>query len=215
MSAEKFPLEWPKDYPRTKDQKGSRFRNNSFAKCRDYLFNQLRLMLPYSERNTIVLSTNIPLRQDGIPYANYRQPDDKGVAVYFQYKGDSVVICCDKWDKIEDNMWACAQTIESLRAIERWGVSDFLKRSFTGFNALPPANSAAKPKRDWWVVFKYASRPGRESCDWSGVKAQYRSLAKEKHPDAGGSTEEFQELNTAFKEAEQYFSDNKRPSPGG
>lgn len=204
MLAEKFPLQWPVGYKRTKYPKRSQFGQQSFAKARDTIFAQLRLLLTYQERATIVMSTNIPLKLDGLPYASYRQPEDKGVAVYFQYKDESVVLCCDQWDKIEHNMWSIAKTIEALRGIERWGVSDFLKRSFTGFNALPPKGED-KPKRDWWVVMEYSQRPGRFSWDWEGVQAQYKSLAKKKHPDVGGTVAEFQELSNAYNEAINYF----------
>lgn len=205
MLAEKYPLQWPVGYPRTKTIQGSQFGNHSFAKARDAIFNELSLLLDYYERKTVVLSTNIPLKLDGLPYASYRQPEDKGIAVYFQYKKESVVLCCDKWNKIEHNMWSVAQTINALRGIERWGVSDFLKRSFTGFNALPPSSSAPKTKRTWWVVLGYDTIPGANEWDYAGVVAQYKSLAKARHPDAGGSTEEFQELNTAFEDAKKHY----------
>lgn len=202
MLAEKYPLYWPTGYPRTKWIESSKFGNHSFAKARDTIFSELNLLLDYNERKTIVLSTNLPLRLDGIPYANMAQPQDKGIAVYFQYKNESVVLCCDKWNKVEHNMWSVAQTINALRGIERWGVSDFLKRSFTGFNTLPPKQE----KKEWWLVFKYQSKPGTASWDWEGVQAQYKSLAKQYHPDvAGGSTELFQELNNAYEEATKYF----------
>lgn len=206
MLAEKFPLQWPSGYPRSKWAESAQFGNHSFAKARDKIFSELTLLLDYYERKTIVLSTNIPLKLDGMPYASYAQPADKGIAVYFQYKKESVVLCCDKWNKIEHNMWSIAQTINALRGIERWGVSDFLKRSFTGFNALPPKQSP-HVKRDWWIVFEYAQRPGDQPWDWAGVEAQYKSLAKKRHPDMpGGSTEAFQELNTAYEQAQKYYN---------
>ena len=203
MLAEKYPLQWPEAYPRKKWPNSSRFGQKSFAKARDEVFRQLSMLLSYQERATIVLSTNITLRLDGLPYANQPQPADKGVAVYFMYNKEQVVLCCDEWNKIEHNMWAIAKTVESIRSIERWGVSDFLKRSFTGFNALPPKQD----KKDWWRTLKYDSIPGKESWNWAGVEAQYKSLAKERHPDKpGGSTELFQELNQAFADAKKHFN---------
>lgn len=203
---DKYPLQWPIGYPRIKYPNLSRFGAQTFAKCRDEIFKQLNLMLDYQERKTIVLSTNISLRLDGIPYAGQKQPDDKGVAVYFQYKKEQVVICCDMWNKIEHNLWACAKTIEAMRAIDRWGVSEFMKRSFTGFTALPPPPPTTQPKKDWWTVFRYSQRPGTASWDYAGVEAQYKSLAKQLHPDMPtGSTVAFQELQNAFDEAKRYY----------
>lgn len=200
---EKYPLQWPQSYPRTKWNEKSRFGNVSFAQARDGLFHELELLLDYQERKTIVLSTNIPLRLDGVPYSGYKQPDDKGVAVYFQYKKEATVLCCDKWNKIEHNIWAVTKTVEALRGIERWGVSDFLKHAFTGFNALPPKQP--EQKKDWWIVLGYEQRPGNQSWDWAGIESQYKSLAKKLHPDAGGTTEQFQELSHAFSQAKNYF----------
>lgn len=200
--AEKFPLQWPEGYPRTKHPKSSRFSNVTFAKARDEIFNQLRLMLSYHERSTIVLSTSIPLKLDGYPYANYRQPEDVGVAVYFLWNSESVVLCCDQWNKIEHNAWAVAKTIESLRGIERWGVSDFIKHAFTGFAALPPKMS----DQQWWQILGYQQQPGLGVWDWDGIAAQYKSLAKKYHPDSGGSIELFQQLNNAFQQAKKIYN---------
>jgi hypothetical protein len=204
MIAEKFPLQWPHGYPRTKYPKKSRFGNKPFGYVRDRIFSELKLLLDYKERGTIVLSTSIPLKLDGLPYANYRQPDDKGIAVYFQYKGESVVLCCDAWDKIEHNLWSVAETIKAIRGIERWGVSDFLKRSFTGFQALPEPEK--KSTQTWWQILGYEQQPGKASWDFAGVQAQYKSLAKKYHPDTGGTVEQFQSLNNAFGEAKKHFN---------
>jgi hypothetical protein len=203
--AEKYPLQWPAGYPATRWPKKSKFGNQSFAKCRDEIFRQLKMMLNYNEMSTVVLSTNIPLKLDGLPYAGYRQPENKGVAVYFLYGKESVVLCCDQWDKIEHNLWAVAKTIESLRSIERWGVSDFIKRSFTGFNALPPSSSQPIKKREWWIVLGYQQMPGLAVWDWEGITAQYKSLAKKLHPDTGGSVSAFQELNEAYQQAKNRY----------
>jgi hypothetical protein len=204
MIAEKFPLQWPLGFPRTKWPSRSRFGNVSFAAARDHVFHELGLMLSYQEKKSIVLSTNVPLKNDGMPYATYKTPDDKGIAIYFQYKEQSIVICCDQWDRIEHNLWAVAKTIEAMRGIERWGVSDFLKHSFQGFQALPPADSKQSSKT-WWQVMAYSQMPGKQPWDWAGVEAQYKSLAKKRHPDAGGTTEAFQELVSAFDQAKKYF----------
>ncbi len=51
-----------------------------------------------------------------------RKPDDRGVAVYFTHLRRSMCFTCDKWDQVEDNLYAIVKTIETLRGIERWGV---------------------------------------------------------------------------------------------
>lgn len=43
-------------------------------------------------------------------------------------------------------------------------------------------------------------------CSPGSIKSAYRRLAREKHPDAGGSTAEFQAVERAYREAIAYFA---------
>lgn len=158
----------------------------------------------------VTLSTNVPLRNDGLPRADYfrSQIHDKGVAVYFKSKGVDVVLCCDKWDTVESNLHAIYLTIEALRAVERWGVSDFLSRSFTGFKALP---AGPAPKK-WFTFFGWTDYPAITEDNYERAEEEYKRLAKELHPDRGGSTEKFQELVSAWKAAQNYFL--RKPGAG-
>src|SRR5262245_50062489 len=110
---EAYPLQWPSGKPRTRNPQRSRF-DVSFTSARNGLLREIRLLggaLP-------VLSTNIPLRRDGLLYAGQRQPEDRGAAVYFTHKGRQMCFACDRWDKVEDNLHAVSKTIEALRGIE-------------------------------------------------------------------------------------------------
>ena len=80
-----FPLHWPPDWPRTPwDRRSySRFRSLNLGRCRDDLLLELERL----GAMRIVVSTDIPLRRDGIFYANAGRPDDPGVAVYFRWRG--------------------------------------------------------------------------------------------------------------------------------
>jgi len=136
-----------------------------------------------------VISTDIPLRRDGYPYANQKQPDDTGVAVYFQLRAKQMVFACDRWDRVRDNMRAIAKTIEALRGIERWGASDMMERAFSAFEMLPAP--------DWRLdlMFPPSAKPSLDE-----IEARYRELAKRHHPDVGGDEEKFKAL-TAAREA--------------
>ncbi len=50
-----------------------------------------------------------------------------------------------------DNIQAIRKTIEAMRGLERWGVSDMLQRTFSGFKALPDQTGIGKEA--WWIVF--------------------------------------------------------------
>jgi len=143
----------------------------------------------------IVISSNIPLRRDGLPYAGQAAPSDPGVAVYFVRNKKQMVLACDKFKNVEDNLQAICKTIEALRGIERWGASEMMERSFTGFEALPPPTAAA-PKRAWWEVLNVprGSHPDR-------IKEAYRAQAQVHHPDRGGDPARMAEVNAAYEEA--------------
>lgn len=85
----------------------------------------------------IIISSNAVLRNDGLPRSFQLRTDATGVAVYFLYEGKQVVIAYDKWFNISDNIRAIGLTIDPMRGMDRWGVSQMLKRTFAGFKAFP------------------------------------------------------------------------------
>lgn len=179
-----YPLHWPQGWPRTNQPQRSRF-DGTFARVRDDLFAEIdRLGGRY-----VVLSTNIPLKRDGMPYAGQKEPDDPGVAVYFERRGRQMSFACDKWTTVRDNMRAIQRTIEAIRGIERWGASEMMERAFAAFEALPA------PKSCWEIL---GVRPGATRDE---IEAAYRSRAKRAHPDAGGSTSAMADLNRARSDA--------------
>lgn len=185
---EAYPLHWPPGRGRTKRPERSRF-NATFTAARDELFNELRLMgarLP-------VLSTNITLRRDGLPYANQPEPDDTGVAVYFTRTGKQMAFSCDRWDRTRDNIQAIRHTIAALRGLERWGTGEMVEAAFTGFEALPPPTWRGDLGLEDGATIDDAER-------------SYRSRARTAHPDAGGSEEAMARLNGAIQSAREQLS---------
>lgn len=190
MTTEAFPLSWPAGRVRLPyhRREQSNFAT-SMGKARDALFNEVSLL---GGRN-VVLSSNVPLRQDGKPYANPGRIDDPAAAIYFTHKGRVMCFACDRWMKVEDNIQAIRKTIEALRGIARWGTGDMLEAAFTGFMALP----APSATRNWWDVLQVPKHSTREA-----VKLAYRSLASQHHPDKpNGSHQKMAELNAAQEAA--------------
>ena len=185
MSAQAYPLHWPAGWPRVTRRASAAF-GLSFAAARDHLFDELRRM----GARYIVLSTNVELRRDGLPYANFREPDDVGVAVYFEWHGKQMTFACDRWSKVKDNVRAIGKTIEALRGIERWGASDMMERAFSAFEALPAPGTTA-PITCWDVL----GVP--QGSDNATINAAYRAKARAAHPDAGGTEAEMAALNAA------------------
>lgn len=180
---EAYPLHWPEGRPRTARRERSRFdTTHQLAQTR--LMEELRLM----NAKHVVLSTNVELRRDGLPYSSRKNPDDPGVAVYFEHKGRSVCFACDRWDSVGDNIQAIKKTVEALRGIARWGTGDMMEAAFSGFVALPAPS--------WRGDLGLGS-----DATLSDAEASYRSRARYAHPDAGGSEEAMSRLNVAITAA--------------
>lgn len=131
----------------------------------------------------VVISTNLALRNDGLPRSGQRAPDDPGAAVYWSKGKDRRCIAVDRYDRVQDNLAAIAATLEAMRAIDRHGGAEILDRAFTGFTALP------QPEQ-WWQVLGVSSHATRAEID-----AAYRVLAMKHHPDRGGDGDAMSRLN--------------------
>lgn len=180
------PLQWPAGWKRTPPPQRQRsVYRVSFAGARDQLAREVaKLAVRPSD---VVISTNVPLRRDGLPYAGMREPDDPGVAAYWVTSNSQQwVIACDAWVTVRENMRAVGLAVEALRMLERTKATEILARAFQGFAALPPA------RPDWAVTLQVRVDATRED-----IERAYRGLAKSAHPDGGGSHEAMLILNAA------------------
>lgn len=194
VAAEAYPLYWPEGWKRTAYRRRSAFKVNGFGRVRDLLLAEVRRM----GGSSIVLSSNITLRLDGLPYANQAQPSDPGIAVYFMHKKRQMTFACDAWLKVEENAYAIAKTIEALRGIERWGASDMMERAFTGFAALP-----AQASSTWREQLGFSAD---DRVVIAEVEERFRELAKLHHPDFGGDPAKFREITEARAAARLEFA---------
>lgn len=183
---EAYPLYWPEYRPRARHTQCSAFKT-SLAMARDGLFAELGRL----NASSVIVSSNVELRRDGLPYASRKPPQDVAVAVYFKYKKSDMCFACDKYDKVADNIQAIRKTIKALRGIARWGTGDMMEQAFKGFQALPDHS-----KRSCYDVLNVHAGATQDE-----IKSSYRRLCKTRHPDTGGSVEAFSELNSAYQEA--------------
>lgn len=196
MTVEAYPLAWPAGKPRTPSYKIERSRFEPGNRPQE-VANVIAELHRLGARN-IVVSTNLRLRGDGLPYARDRAPDDQGVAVYFDYAGGQKCFACDRWRSIEENLRAIFKSIEAIRGLERWGSKSFVDAAFTGFAALPAPGQQSK--RSWRQVLGIGTG---ELVDRHIIMAAYRDAARRAHPDKGGSSEAMSEVNAARAEALQ------------
>ncbi len=195
----RHPLTWPDGTPRTPGncrEDGNSFKM-TFGRAVDDLLAELGRLgaLPRS----IIVSSNIPIRLDGMPRAGLRLTDpDPGVAVYWTDKDHKpMAIACDRYRTVLGNLRGIALTIDALRTIKRHGTTDMANKAFSGFAALPEkAGSEA-----WWSILQFTEMP----ATWDEVNSRYRALIKAAHTDVGGGEELARALNNARDAARKHF----------
>lgn len=219
---EAFPLQWPVNKPRTKpnDRKTARFSKKATNASFTYTFNKQVTMAEACKRvlselqkytpaghfyrvpmDQIVISTNVPVRKDGLPFSNARKPEDPGAAVYFKLDGKDYCLPCDKWDRVEDNIAAIAAHLSALRGIERWGVGES-HDAYAGYKALPESTMA---ESDMWAVLGLKEKP----ISLFELKVAYRKQANIVHPDrSAGNDAAFAALQEAYQKALKIFNPN-------
>lgn len=187
------PLTWPDGWKRTSSPMRSQFANHSIAKSIDFVIDELgRMGIP---NWYIIISSNLRLKGDGLPHSAQREPNDMGIAVWWKDDGEQRVIALDKYNKASDNLYAIGKTIEAMRGIKRWGGSEILDRTFTGFISLPSPDHVVA--RDWREVLDYY---GDDLMEANEAYKRARNIA---HPDKGGTSEQFYEINRAWAGAEK------------
>ncbi len=212
----RYPLSWPAAWKRTEAgfRKRARFTKGerkystrgdgssySYTVQRDLTVAEgVRRVRVELERMGVpdgdsIISTNLPVRLDGLPRSGATRPADPGVAVYWQRPGEPMrCMAIDLYDDVADNLAAIAATLDAMRAIERHGGAIVMDRAFAGFAALP----APGQHKHWRVVL------GLEAgCTLDMARQAYRALASSAHPDRGGSDAAMAELNGAWAQAQK------------
>ena len=194
----RYPLQWPEGWKRM--QSGQR-KTATFSRQGKALtvFDGVQRVLDELQRlgvhqDDVVVSTNLQTRLDGLPRSNQARPGDPGVCVYWKpAKSPMRCMAVDRYDEVQDNLAAVAATLEAMRSIERHGGAAILDRAFTGFAALP---APAGGKRDWWTVLELSS-----TASQAEIREAFNRLAREHHPDRGGTDERMAEIIRARDEA--------------
>lgn len=185
---EAYPLQWPAGWPRMEGRRQRARFGTSFAHARDALLDEVRLL---GGRN-VVISSNVALRRDGLPYANQGEPDDPGIAVYFEMGGEPRCFPCDRWDRTRDNLQAIRLSIAALRGLDRWGAKHMVDAAFRGFAALPPPSAPGHWSRELELEMP---------CSLEQAERAWRSLCKITVQQDGQDSPRLYRLNAAIEQA--------------
>ena len=143
--------------------------------------------------------TEREIRRDGKPRADAR-PSQPGVIVNIESKNGPLSFPCDTFRNWIDNLYAIGMALEALRKVDRYGVT---KRGeqYTGWRALPGAGGSTATMTAEAAALFVANWSGQDADELLRhadiARAGYKLAAKKLHPDVGGDTHAFQQLQTA------------------
>jgi hypothetical protein len=184
-----YPLQWPQLFPRATRREPGRFKASLSASLKN-VQDSLRLFGTDSGKKLedLVISSNVTL--------GVNTPADPGVAVWFKWDGLQVCIAVDRYNTVMGNLQAIHHIIEARRVELRHGTLALVRASFQGFKALP----APAGQKTWRQVFGLPSDAPVTSAE---VRALYKRMASQAHPDKGGSHAAMTELNEAYEQAKR------------
>jgi hypothetical protein len=184
LSVQAYPLHWPPGFPRAKYRERGQFKS-SFDTAHANVVRSLKLFATDSGKKLehAIMSSNITLTNVS--------PADPGVAVWFVWDGVQICIPVDRYDTPAKNLQAIHHIIEARRVELRHGTLALVRATFQGFQALP-----APTGKHWRDILQVNGNASRDA-----VEANFKRLAKDRHPDAGGSAEQMAELNNARETA--------------
>ena len=186
-----YPLTWPEGWKRASNRIKSKFGEHTIDHGVNKIIHELKLMRVHHQ--DIIISTSLKLRLDGLPYSSQPQPKDPGVSVWWiTDESEQKVFPLDKYQKIEDNLYAIAMSLEAMRGIDRWSGGEILDRAFTGFVALP-----APTGKSWREVLGY------NGVDLFEASKFYKRARSAAHTDKGGTDEQFIAVNKAWAECQK------------
>lgn len=149
--------------------------------------------------------TPADIRRDGYLRANAR-PAHPGVIVSFESKHGPLRYIVDRFDHWQDNVRAIALGLESLRRVDRYGITTDGEQ-YRGWNALPPGRpmgaamtveDAARLLARYWPGADDGDLwANAEVVDVDAVQHAYRAAVKVCHPDHGGDPDEFARVTAA------------------
>ena len=202
MTEDQHPLYWPTGVPRTptNERQRAKFHREAERTVGESRFHSKealtttmaleRLRAELSrfgvELDRVIVSSNLA---PGLSLSRQREPEDPGVAVYFTLDGERRCVPSDKWDRVADNIAGIAAAIGALRGLARWVNDANVRAAFRGFMALPDPNRV-----DWRAEFGVKNGAAVTTA-W--IQERYRTLARERHPDTGGSDAAMAQLNRA------------------
>lgn len=180
--------QWPR--PFTKNRQRSKF-SSSYGSTMQLLDRELKHLGARGVCLLMALRTE-DIRLDGRPRSGAR-PEHPGIILCFEDKSGPKRFPCDKFDNWQDNLRAIALSLESLRTVDRYGVTTHGEQ-YRGWAALPSPKGQMGRNEAIELIRQLTG------AEFNGTpSATLISLAERRtHPDmAGGNAETFKKVQEA------------------
>lgn len=171
----------------------------SYARKRDIFkagwsltVNLLEQELRRLDAKSVVLEmavTEREIRNDGMVRADAR-PTSPGVVLRFTGKHGPMTMPCDRFTDWQANVRAIALSLEALRKVDRYGVTQ-TGEQYRGWKALPETTGDDVDASARHIATIAMVPPTLVKNDPAAFQIAYRTASKKVHPDAGGSHEAF------------------------
>jgi hypothetical protein len=193
-----------------KETKPLRWVNGQFRMPWNKTLDALEEELKKLKARDIIVEAGFKLaeiRNDGWPRGG-AEPSHPGVILYFTKGKDTLRFACGTYQSWRQNIHAIYLTLESLRAVDRYGATAG-QEQYTGFKQLPPSS-----KEIWSAetaaIWLCARTPWCATSDallrnYDDFRRAYRECASALHPDKGGSADLFQALGEVSRVLEEHF----------
>jgi hypothetical protein len=176
----------------------------------DRIVRELSIEVERHGAKKVIIQLALPesqIRRDGLPYSTAK-PDHPGVIVAFQTKHGPVKMPCDTFAHWQDNLRAISVTLEHLRGVDRYGVTQHGEQ-YRGWAALPASSQAMSGSEAADFISRHCEYV---PASWIMEKAEafktaYKVAAAKLHPDNQdtGNAEEFKTLQAAADVLKAHF----------
>ncbi len=207
---------WPDDGPKPR-QEIAKFKA-SYSKTTQLLIRELEMV---GAREIVLQTGHYPrdIRRDGIPAVNARSPRFPGVILTFKKHNaktklyDTLSFPCATYNHWEDNLRAIALSLESLRAVDRYGVTR-QSEQYAGWTKRIDARTGTEANGK---VTPETAAEVLAACAGVGHQANfilarpeemeraYKAAARETHPDFGGSAGSMAKVSEAARVLREHF----------
>lgn len=193
------PLDWPLDWQRTPLQDRVDGRMVFRRPTGPWTFPQaMAACCTELERlgaSHVRIISNFPIGRMGVPTVGRPRPDDQAILLRCTVVNQVLEFARDTYIEAEGNLRSITLAVEAMRALERHGGSDFMRRATSGFVRLEP------PENCWDVLGITAPNPTLDH-----IATAFRERARAAHPDAGGNTDAMARLTRARDRARELVS---------